>query len=130
MAEWRCTIGRPFSVNAMFFTRKDGGRGKAKDYRTWRTMQKQLIMAAGPRPSFKGPVEISIWFGAVGVDPRFDTDNGIKGVLDTLVDMRILANDNRTIVRRLRIDWLMTLDGTEILVKDLENASGSDGQAW
>lgn len=129
MADWVRHIGRPFSLNNMFFNRTTGGRGKTPKYLAWRREQEARLMAAGPRKAFRGPVEIDIYFGAVGVRQDFDTDNGIKGVLDVLVTMGVLPDDSRIVVRRINVSWLLTLDGTEIHVRELTNAAGTDTQA-
>ncbi len=95
------TLPRPYSVNAAL----SPGYRKARQYRRWRAEAATEIMAQGPRLLIDGPVFIDMIFPADACSKQCDTDNQAKCMLDALVDMRILIDDNRTIVPVLLLRW-------------------------
>lgn len=101
---WIVRAPRPISV-----WRLHQGWGKDRRrsgaYQSWLQECGQEIIAQGPRPRFDGPVAITITMGEDGVSEAFDTDNTAKAFLDVLVGMGIIRDDNRTVVKDLRLRW-------------------------
>ncbi len=95
------TLPRPFSVNAM---RKSFHRTNS-EYSAWRIEAHTEIMAQGPRLLIAGPVFVDMIFPAAACSKNCDTDNQAKGCLDALVDMGLLADDNRSIVPAILLRW-------------------------
>lgn len=86
--------------------KQSGGRVKTKAYIQWRNNCAWTMKSAGPTPQIKGPVSIHIIAPSQGVSADMDTDNTIKGYLDTLVLLGVIEDDNRKIVRRLTVEWV------------------------
>ena len=103
----RIPIGRPISVNNMFANnRKGGGRRITERYRTWRQAQGWQMKEAGPLPSIKGAVHVAAWIPERKVSPLMDIDNTAKGYLDMLVNLGVIEDDSRKIVRSLCLHWI------------------------
>ena len=87
-------IPMPPSLNNVFANVPGRGRVKTERYRTWREAAKWSIKLDGNKPRFyetiTGPFAIEIV-----CNPRGDLDNRAKGVLDLLVDMKVIADDSR-----------------------------------
>ncbi len=115
---WSVQVPSPMSVWRLY---KGHGHGKTKSkaYYDWRQTAGQEMVAQGRRPEFPGPVSIPIEMGEDGVSPAFDTDNAAKAYIDLLVEMGVIKDDNRMVVRRLHLNW-RDGDGSRITVEALD----------
>ena len=107
-------LTRPISVNGMYQNRSaKGRRGRmyTERYRVWKRNAENVLMSAGPRPTFSRPVEISLTVSEASVSSQADTDNVAKAYLDLFVSMGILPDDTRKTVRRLAIEWTSEPEG-------------------
>jgi Holliday junction resolvase RusA-like endonuclease len=78
----------PPSVNALFYNRKSGGRGKTLVYRNW---QRDALTELSLHPHWHVPgrVAVRIQVGAA----RGDIDNRVKATLDLLVRAGRIMDD-------------------------------------
>lgn len=107
-------LTRPISVNCMYQNRRaKGRRGRmyTDRYLTWKRHAQNVLMAAGPRPIFTGPVEITLTVSEERVSSLADSDNVAKAYLDLFVSMGILPDDTRKTVRRLVVEWTTEPEG-------------------
>lgn len=86
----------PPSTNNLFVSvnGKLGGvsRIKSQRYNNWlRTAGWEINLARKPAAPLAEPVRVEV---EAGVDRRRDIDNVLKGLLDVLVKMRVIADDN------------------------------------
>lgn len=95
------TLPPPISVNAMFGQAPGRRRFPTAEYNAWKEDAALRLKAARP-PSFPGQVWISIVYSEAS---RFDTDNAHKGILDLLVQSRVIKDDSKKYVRELRLSW-------------------------
>lgn len=103
--EWSFTLPPPMSLNHMFINRRSGGRAPSPAYQHWRKIADQHLLTQGPRRNFEGPVSVLIELGEGASSPQIDTDNTAKCYMDTLVRAAIIPDDNRKIVKDLRLTW-------------------------
>lgn len=108
MQEATFTLPRPPSLNACYGNRAKGQKGRGRyvspALARWRSMAAQEIRALGKYPRFASPVTIEIRASEDGVG-RQDADNLEKPVCDFLVEMGIIIDDNRKIVRKVSCAW-------------------------
>lgn len=103
----------PPSVNAMFASR--GVKGAAKEavkarrgrvktgaYHSWSKQAGLAVMCQGPLKTHSGACHIRI---VVSDRACGDLDNRCKAVLDFLVHHKIIKNDDKTIVRKILLEW-------------------------
>lgn len=101
----RLTIRLPWapSVNNAYPTGKNGRRFpsrvlKAFKLAVWGAIYEQRI----PRRNLAHPLSVTITQHAKTA--AGDIDNGVKAVLDALVQAHVIADDNRQIVRRITVE--------------------------
>lgn len=97
----------PPSTNKLFsdspwgHNAKSGKRVKSAAYKAWRQEAGWELLQQHP-PQIEGDVEVNIFVG-----PRIvgaDVDNRIKGLLDLLVDHRVLVDDHHVV--RVTCEWV------------------------
>lgn len=97
----RLILPTPPSVNNLFINVRGRGRVPSARYADWRRRATAELWGQ-PMQNFAGPVEVKIVAEDAG---RTDLDNFAKGVLDFLVHHRFIEDDNRSVVRRLTLEW-------------------------
>lgn len=109
---------RPISLNQMNVT-VAGKRRLSPAYSAWKKEAKQLVMMQRPKlpriPPMQ-PVGITFLLGEIDVSPGMDGDNCLKPILDVLVEMKVIADDNRGLVRAGQWSWQPELQGCIVLV--------------
>lgn len=96
---------RPTSVNGMFLNVRGRGRVKTKRYMTWRRAAEWEARKAGPIRLMPGPVHIDLYVSEDGVG-NMDLDNTAKAYLDLFVDLGLIEDDNKKIVRSISLRWV------------------------
>lgn len=94
----------PISVNEFRGSSK-GTMRKRASYSEWKDTADKTLMVQGPRKLIVGPVALDIAFPALALRDTFDTDNGAKPIIDTLVRMGLLADDHRKEVPVIGLRW-------------------------
>ena len=101
----------PPSVNALFFNKSKGGRGKADPYKAW-------IVAAGWQLKLQRPIPVLGRYTLLIRLPQSlqgDIDNRIKAVSDLLVKHEIVEDD--------RYAWRVTVERAAVQECEVELAS-------
>jgi len=102
-------VPRPPSVNAAYGNRQKGQRGRGRyvtpELARWRKLAGNAILAQGKMPRFAGAVEIEIRATDPDDNRRRDGDNLTKPTLDLLVELGIIMDDSRKIVRKCGVAW-------------------------
>lgn len=100
----------PPSTNGLFVNRKSTrqygrkkGRGLSPVYLKWRAHAEMQIMASR-LPRLTGPVSILITLHPPDSRPR-DASNYIKALEDSLVRMKVIADDRREVVQEITSRW-------------------------
>lgn len=94
----------PVSANNLFSQTALGRRFPSKRYVAWRKHADMLLMAARLKPC-SAPCLIEIEL-TPPTKARRDADNYVKPILDSLVRMRVIPDDDRSIVREVRARWV------------------------
>lgn len=106
----------PISVNNMFSQTRAGRRFPAPRYVAWRKQADIAVMLARrAAPVGHGPATVEIELRPP-TKRRFDGDNLVKGVLDSLVRMNVLEDDDNKHVREIRTRWCDGEPGATVIV--------------
>lgn len=100
----------PISTNGLFANVAGRGRVITKEYKAWKRMAADSLLAQKPLPSFVGTVTITLFVGEVGVGDM-DSDNTAKAYLDALVKAAVIKDDKRSVVRSSRAVWVPGIRG-------------------
>lgn len=94
----------PPPVNNLFSNGRSGaGRFPTKRYTAWKKAAAAMLVGQW-RPSRPISYPVSI-VACVTHKSRSDLDNLLKAPLDFLVQQGILADDSKSIVKRITIEW-------------------------
>jgi Holliday junction resolvase RusA-like endonuclease len=110
-----CELPIPPSVNNLFVNAAKGrGRYPSQQYTRWKK-EAALSLIGLPLPTkpIAAPVAIEI---SIATKCRNDLDNSAKALIDFLVQQGILLNDNRTIVRRITLQWDASVKTSKVTV--------------
>jgi Holliday junction resolvase RusA-like endonuclease len=94
-------LDKPPSVNSLFPTKGDGGRGKSAEYSAWRKRQGANIMAQRLKP-LHGKVRLAI---LIDEKSRLDLDNHLKPLIDCAVHFLLIDGDGPAVVREIKIGY-------------------------
>lgn len=111
-------LQKPISVNTAFRNRTEKEKAKARAqgrpvrgrtrtdrYKTWAAAAGWEAKTNGPLRPIKGPVHITLYVSEDGVR-NMDLDNTAKAYLDLFVELGLIEDDNRKIVRSLNLSWV------------------------
>jgi len=116
-------LPKPISTNRLF-KNKARGRARTEAYNTWRWHAKAAIQKQKPFAKPNGPVRILFTVGEIGLRADMDGDNCLKCLIDALVDNGVLADDKRTIVRGVGMEWVEGKEGATAHI------TAADGASW
>lgn len=96
----------PSKKNSRVTDTRTGRTFPNKKFNDWHKKAAMWVMAKYPRLERFGadtPVTVKMSF-TYGTMRRCDSDNKVSSILDLLVDLRVIADDNWTIVRRIEVE--------------------------
>lgn len=99
------------STNNLFATVAGRRRVKSQRYRTWLNAAGWDVKEAAPEP-IRGEVDVSITFDRAD---RKDIDNGVKAILDLLVEHGLIDDDKHVV--SLHVNRLALNDKRRCLVR-------------
>ena len=109
-------LPRPISTNTLFRNVKGKGRVKTKKYEAW---LKEAWAMIAPQKNFKvihQPTRLLFAVGEVGVSPRMDGDNCLKGYVDALVENSVILDDRREILKAIGMEWVPGKEGATVYI--------------
>lgn len=106
----------PISVNALFRNVPKVGRVITGEYKAWRKLTGQYLMAQRPLPSFTCQVRMTFYVGEKNTG-QMDTDNVLKAYTDALVKARVIHDDSRKWVRRTAAVWVPKMAGCVVRIE-------------
>lgn len=103
-------IPKPLSVNQIFKNIPGKGRAKTTEYKNWRANLWAEVAGqfrGGKYPKFPPEVKVRIdlFLGEDDFAVTADCDNFIKGVLDAMVELKIIHDDSQRYVRSVSVEW-------------------------
>ena len=124
----RINLPKPISTNQLF-KNKRRGRACTERYNTWKWHAMAMIREQKP-PKPNGKVRLRFLVGEKGIRADADGDNMIKCLQDALVDNGILADDKRTIVRAVGMEWVEGMEGAQAVIEPVlsDNMVPIEGQ--
>lgn len=106
-------LPKPPSVNTLFSNAPGRGRVKTPAYRAWLEEAGWALLSQKPA-HVTGPVCLDYLIHDSG---RADLGNLEKGLTDLLVSHEIIEDDNRSIVRRITLEWSPHVVGCRVHIR-------------
>lgn len=103
-----CSIGMPFSANAMYAPVARGQMRRTKKYNMW-IEKNQPIIEIGMSPATNFPISVFVKvIGGSGFNSmtKNDVDNLKKPICDLLVRANIIPDDEKKYISHVEIDYL------------------------
>lgn len=115
-------IATPPSVNGLFLNVPGRGRVRAPKYDAWYAQARWTVMSKIGLRRLAGPVSLTISIGEKKV--RGDLDNRCKALIDLLVSCNVIDDDDKSVVRRILLEWAPR-HTTTVLIEPIDASAPS-----